>query len=180
MPANMKGIIADTFLKMVQHKNMDKITVKSLIDECHISRQTFYYHFRDIMDVLEWLVQQMTEQLVKQSLKAEDMRSALQIFISFAVERFPMLQKLMNSQRRSQIEKIMIDAIGTYLEELAKNRQQDIPGNYTDRAVLLRYSACGLVGVLLAYGGKPDLDQDRLAFQLERILSGELSGWNEK
>ena len=34
-----------------------------------------------------------------------------------------------------------------------------------------------LVGVLLSYCGKPDLDRDRLAHQLERILSGQLSGW---
>lgn len=58
MPVDMKSIIADTFLHMVQHGNIDKITVKALIDECHISRQTFYYHFKDIMDVLEWSVQQ--------------------------------------------------------------------------------------------------------------------------
>ena len=54
MPVDMKSIIADTFLHMVQHGNIDKITVKALIDACHISRQTFYYHFKDIMDVLEW------------------------------------------------------------------------------------------------------------------------------
>ena len=53
MPADMKSIIAETFIKMVRRKNIDNITVKSLIEECHISRKTFYYHFQDIMDVLE-------------------------------------------------------------------------------------------------------------------------------
>ena len=43
----MKSIIADTFFLMVQLGNIDKITVKALIDACHISRQTFYYHFKD-------------------------------------------------------------------------------------------------------------------------------------
>ena len=63
MPADMKKIIAETFLKMIQHKNIDKITVKALIEECHISRQTFYYHFQDIMDVLEWSLRQATQLL---------------------------------------------------------------------------------------------------------------------
>ncbi len=179
MPANMKGIIADTFSRMVQHGNIDKITVKALIEECHISRQTFYYHFQDIMDVLEWSVQQMTQHLVEESLKAADMRSALQVFISFSVEHFPMLQKLMDSQRRAQIEQIMIDAVSAYLAGIAKNQPRTISGNYMDLEILLRYNACGLVGVLLAYGGKANLDQDRLTLQLEKILSGELASWNE-
>lgn len=180
MPVDMKSIIADTFLKMVRHEGLDKVTVKALINECHISRQTFYYHFQDIMDVLEWSVRQTTQQLVKKSLQTEDMRSALQIFISFTVENFSMLRKLMDSQRRPQIEQIMIDSVSTYLSEMGQSRQQDISVSYADREILLRYNAYGLVGILLEYGGNSNLDQNKLAIQLERILSGEMSGWNEK
>ena len=140
MPADMKKIIAETFLKMIQHKNIDKITVKALIEECHISRQTFYYHFQDIMDVLEWSLRQATQLLSEKSLQAENMRSALQIFISFTVEQFPMVQKLMNSQRRSQIEQLLIDSVGVYLNKMAEaqSRQQDVSVNYADRDVRLR------------------------------------------
>ena len=56
MPVDTKAMIAGTYLQLVQHGNVDKITVKALIDACHISRQTFYYHFRDIMDVLEMCI----------------------------------------------------------------------------------------------------------------------------
>lgn len=180
MPVDMKGIIADTFTRMVRRGNMDRITVKALIEECHISRQTFYYHFQDIMDVLEWSVRQDTRRLVEQSLKTEDMHSALRVFIAFAVDSYPMIQKMMNSQRRPEIEKIMIDSIGAYLSELVRHNQQDIPVNFADGEVLLRYNACGLAGVLLQYGGKSGLDQERLAQQLERILSAELLGWGQK
>lgn len=54
MPGDMKSKIADVLNDMLKHKNLDKITVKELVDACNISRQSFYYHFRDIMDVVEW------------------------------------------------------------------------------------------------------------------------------
>ena len=38
MPVDMKAMIAGTYLQLVQHGNVDKITVKALIDACHISR----------------------------------------------------------------------------------------------------------------------------------------------
>ena len=53
MPIDMKSVIAEAFKDMVRRGNADKITVKALIEECHISRQTFYYHFQDILDVME-------------------------------------------------------------------------------------------------------------------------------
>ena len=84
MPVDMKAVIAGTYLQLVQHGNVDKITVKALIDACHISRQTFYYHFRDIMDVLEWSIQRETARLVEETLQVEGMGQALKLFISFA------------------------------------------------------------------------------------------------
>ena len=53
MPVNMKAMIAETFLTLAGQKNVDKITVKDLVEACGISRQTFYYHFQDIIDVVE-------------------------------------------------------------------------------------------------------------------------------
>jgi probable dihydroxyacetone kinase regulator len=36
-------------------KPLDKITVKELVEACEINRQTFYYHFQDIYDLLGWI-----------------------------------------------------------------------------------------------------------------------------
>ena len=65
MREDMKAVIADTFTEMLDKEDIDKITVTKLIGECHISRQTFYYHFKDIMDVLDWAFRRATEELVK-------------------------------------------------------------------------------------------------------------------
>ena len=49
MPVDMKAKIAETLYELLKHKPLDKITVKELVDTCNISRQSFYYHFQDIM-----------------------------------------------------------------------------------------------------------------------------------
>ena len=177
MPADMKGIIAETFGQLVRQKGMDKVTVKALIEACHISRQTFYYHFQDIMDVLEWTVRQTTRQLVEQSLRAPDLHTALQEFISFSVDQFSMLHKLMDSRRRPQVEEIMLGSVQTYLRGLAQRQTRDVPINPGDQEILLKYSAGGLVAVLLSVCGQQGLNQERLARQLEKILAGEIAGW---
>ena len=79
MPIDMKLVISGQFKELVRRGNVDKITVTALIEECHISRQTFYYHFQDINDVMEWSVRRETEQLLRQSLELPQLRCGLEL-----------------------------------------------------------------------------------------------------
>jgi AcrR family transcriptional regulator len=36
-------------------KSLDKITINELAEDCGISRMAFYYHFKDIYDLVEWV-----------------------------------------------------------------------------------------------------------------------------
>lgn len=44
--------IMDTLIELLYKKPFRKITVKDLVTECGINRNTFYYHFEDIYDLL--------------------------------------------------------------------------------------------------------------------------------
>ncbi|MFR4087872.1 MAG: TetR/AcrR family transcriptional regulator [Dysosmobacter sp.] len=70
MPLDVKAAVADALLELIRRKDADKITVKDLVEVCGISRQTFYYHFKDIVDVVEWAAQQGVQRLVRESLNA--------------------------------------------------------------------------------------------------------------
>lgn len=65
LPVNMKEAIAKAFMEISKTKSVDKITVKDLVEACHISRQTFYYHFQDILEVIEWSVEQAFERVLE-------------------------------------------------------------------------------------------------------------------
>ena len=65
MPADMKNIIAHTLLDLMQQKSLDKITVKSLIDTCGISRQTFYIYFTDKFELLQTIYKEEFDEAVK-------------------------------------------------------------------------------------------------------------------
>ena len=47
-----KEIIAKTFTELLDEKPMSKITVKDIVERCGVNRNTFYYHFKDIPDVV--------------------------------------------------------------------------------------------------------------------------------
>lgn len=50
-----KRKIADCVKRLMRRKDISKITIQDIMDETNMSRQSFYYHFKDIYDVLEWI-----------------------------------------------------------------------------------------------------------------------------
>ena len=50
---NTYELILSTFIEMLEKESLEKINVKKLCETCGINRNTFYYHFEDLMDVLD-------------------------------------------------------------------------------------------------------------------------------
>lgn len=58
--------IQDALIEALEHKNLDKITVKEICDKANISRQTLYYHYGSLGDVfISWYDETITERLVE-------------------------------------------------------------------------------------------------------------------
>ncbi len=174
MPADMKTIIADTYTRLIQKGDIDKITVKNVIEECHISRQTFYYHFHDLMEVLEWSFEKAAEKLFQESLKADGLHAALERFVSFAYEHHREMCRLLNSRNSLQIEQMLIESVVKYLGELAAYKESQLSVSLSDMEISLYFYACGIVGTLLKYGGDPHLRQERLVKRLEELLKNNI------
>lgn len=174
MPANMKATIAGAFMEVSKTKSVDKITVKDLVEVCHISRQTFYYHFQDILEVIEWSVQQAFEEILEQRASLDAPEDTLRTFIEASSEADILLQKLLHSQRREQVEKIFVNAVRVYLQEMIARQEQKPNLPLADAKVMLDFCTYGIVGLLLENCGKKSLDKERLARQMQRLIS---EGW---
>lgn len=175
MPIDMKLVIAGKFKELARQGNVDKITVTSLIEECHISRQTFYYHFQDISDVMEWSVRRETELLLRRSLGLPRLRCGLELLIDHTAGQFGLLNRLLCSQRRQRFLQAFTACLRFYLNGLLEHYRPEFAVNQPDQEVFLDYNSHALAGVLLEHCGRRELDRPRLAAQLERILLRQLA-----
>ncbi|MCI5741407.1 MAG: TetR/AcrR family transcriptional regulator C-terminal domain-containing protein [Lachnospiraceae bacterium] len=55
MCCNTKEKIATAVKELMRQKSIRKITVQDIMDETGMKRQSFYYHFQDIYDVIKWI-----------------------------------------------------------------------------------------------------------------------------
>lgn len=54
MSQTTKRALVASLKKLLLQKPLDKITISDIAEDCGINRMTFYYHFRDIYDLVEW------------------------------------------------------------------------------------------------------------------------------
>ena len=52
-----KKALADSLKELMRDIPLNKITVKNIVDKCGLNRQTFYYHFQDIFNLVDWIYQ---------------------------------------------------------------------------------------------------------------------------
>lgn len=174
MSTNMKNIIADAFFVMVKERGIDKITVKDLVETCHISRQTFYYHFQDILDVVEWSARKGIEKAVEMTVAIQDPQLVLEKVVEAAIENWAILENLMKSQKREYIERIFADTLREYLLKLMRRDASGQDVSYDDTVVAIQFYTNGIAGVLIEQCGKPDCDPKRLARQLLDLIQGKI------
>ena len=53
-----KRALEASLKSLLLQKPLSKITVTDITEDCGINRMTFYYHFKDIYDLVEWCCQE--------------------------------------------------------------------------------------------------------------------------
>ena len=56
-----KRALEQSLKNLLLQKPLHKITISDIADDCGINRMTFYYHFKDIYDLVEWSCQEVSD-----------------------------------------------------------------------------------------------------------------------
>lgn len=56
MSSMTKIAMAQSLKNWLEKKPLNKITISDITNDCGVNRMTFYYHFKDIYDLLEWAI----------------------------------------------------------------------------------------------------------------------------
>ena len=176
MATGTKQMITDHLFDMLKRKKLDSITVKSLVEHCGISRQTFYYHFQDIMDVLEWGSRQAMEQALEDSLHAPTAHESIRIFVRLVMRQREVIRGLLQSQHRAEFEELFVKSLHIYLQELFCQKWPNSHLSVADLNALVWFHTFGMIGLILQCCTRESTDEELLVDQIYRLLLGEMMG----
>lgn len=158
--------IVNTFQDMLEEMPFDKITVSAIVKRCEISSNTFYYHFRDIYDLLDhWLTLTFQMYIDRPDFSWRD---ASKEFLHVCQKNKKIVYHLSNSLSRERMEQYVFSQSNDYFVRYII----DVAGDKTlsdelvnQLAEFCRYSTTGFFLRFLWNQMNDDIDRsvDRLA-----------------
>ena len=144
-----KAEIMDVFDQLLEEKPLSRITVKELTDRCGINRNTFYYHFRDIPDLLEYIVKERADEIIRNHDRLWSLVDCIQLVLQYCTAHRRAILHIYRSVRRE----VFVDALErltTYaVQEYVTAVIGDLSLDPEDLRLLVRYYKCTIIGVSL-------------------------------
>ncbi|MBR6400673.1 MAG: TetR family transcriptional regulator [Firmicutes bacterium] len=162
MSNDMKELIANTLLDMLKDDGLDNITISSLVEKCHISRQSFYYHFKDIFGVVAYIVRKNIIELKNECFHIPDKYASIHIFSMGVCRRAAVAKTLLNTKHHYEIESIILDEFKQFMDRVFLS--PSLVGMLTDdeRRIYAEFWACGLTKYLVVKTASGTLDAQEL------------------
>ena len=166
-----KQAIINSFLKLLEETPLDKITVKDIVEDCGINRNTFYYYYHDLEELFSDEIRRAMEE------EHEDYETWQQGFLEslrFVRENKKIIEHIYHSISREQLEQCLYDVTDDILVQFVRTQT----GELAVREETIRFVASiykfALVGMILEWirdGMKSELLEiiDRVGYLFEGV-----------
>ena len=162
MASFTKMAIKAAFLKLLNERPLNQITVKDIVEVCGINRNSFYYNFQDIPSLIEEIVTEEADRIIAEHPTIDSIETCLTAVLDFARQNRRAILHIYNSVNRSMIEqylwKVCKYAVNTYGNVVFAEK----PIKESDRVLILRFYECECFGMVIAWmndGMKDDYDE---------------------
>ena len=86
MPNFTKIAIQQSFLRLLSQRPITKITVKDIVEDCGINRNSFYYHFQDLPQLLETVIIESADEIISRIPESFSLEEGLTTVLERLVE----------------------------------------------------------------------------------------------
>ncbi|MCI8589873.1 MAG: TetR family transcriptional regulator [Clostridiales bacterium] len=142
--------IKESFIKLLNEKPLNKISVKDIVEDCGINRNSFYYHFQDIPALLEEIIVEHTAAIIEQYPAVNSLDECFHAAFSFALQNKKAAFHIYHSINRDVFEKELMKlcdyTVCTYLKTAFTE-----PINEADRLILQRFIKCACFGLIIEW-----------------------------
>ena len=169
MPSQLtKRALEESLKRLLLEKPLGKITIADITNDCGISRMTFYYHFKDVYDLIEWTwLQEAERALDGQKTYDTWQQGFLQIF-QLVQENRAFVMNLYHSISREQVERYLYRLTYQLLIGVVEEKSAGMSVRDEDKKFIADFYKYAFVGLMLDWirggmKGEPQVLIDRLS-----------------
>lgn len=170
MPRDTQQIIQAAFIRLLNQKPLDRITVRDIVSECNVSRNTFYYYYQDIYALLD-----ETEQALQVDFTDSNWPEGVIASAHFALQNRRAVYHIFQSDGRRFLEKYLNRVVGEVLDRYIRHQAAGLTPDEKDVRLVSMFYRKALIGMMMdwmAHGMKEDPEQ--IIKRLGQLLDGNI------
>lgn len=168
MPNFTKRAIKESFWKLLNEQPLTQISVRQIVEECGINRNSFYYHFQDIPSLIEEIVMDAANALIQKHPSITSIDEGVEAAFRFTLDNKKAILHICNSVNRNIYEQYLMRiceyVVTTYFDTVF---EKDIVSK-SDRDIMILFIKCELFGLSIDWINTGM--QDDASEKLKRLL----------
>ena len=170
-----KRALEASLKKLLLEKPLHKITVSDITEDCGINRMTFYYHFKDIYDLVEWSCQEDASRALAGKKTYETWQQGLLQIFEAVLDNKPFILNVYRSVSREQVETYLYKLTYDLLEGVVEEQAQGMSVRQEDKDFIATLYKYMFVGLMLDWV-KSDMkgDPHTMVERLEQVVHGSI------
>lgn len=175
-----KNALADSLKKLLETKSLEKITIKELVDGCGVNRQTFYYHFKDVYDLLDWIFTTDGRAVFPGNASIDWEQSARNVF-SYLENNQQFIISAYHSIAREHLERYIYREMYKLIYERVQQAAVDLDVPEADKQFIANFYKYAFTGLILEWirCGMQE-KSDRIVERLTILMKGEFKNTLDK
>ncbi|GKX68856.1 TetR-like C-terminal domain-containing protein [Inconstantimicrobium mannanitabidum] len=181
MSQTTKKALATSLKKLSMDRPLDKITVVDIVEDCEVNRQTFYYHFNDIYDLVEWVyLSEATKALGDKKTYDTWQQGFLQLF-EYVLNNKAFVNNTYHSVSREHLERYLYNESYNLLIDVVEEQAAGIPVREEDKKFIADFYKYAFVGLMVDWirtGMK--VNPEDIISKLDTLIHGQINSAIEK
>lgn len=176
---NMSGFtrqaIRNSFIKLINEKPIAQITVKDIVEDCGINRNSFYYHYQDLPSMIEEIVLDEANEIIRQYPTIDSLEEGLDAAISFALENKRAALHLYHSSSRDIYEQYLWRVCDYVVTTYFNTAFAEYPVGKRDKEIIIRYYKWICFGAIVDWlSGRMNEDIQTIFRRMNQLKKGML------
>ena len=175
MAQTTKRALEASLKKLLLQKPLNKITINDITEGCGVNRMTFYYHFKDIYDLIDWALMEDAAQTIEGHTDFETWSDGFYHVLQKVKENRVLVLNVYRSVSREQVEQYLYKMLDPLLRMFADREAADISISEEDKQFVIDFYKYALVGIVLEWVRR-DMKTDPAVIteRLNTMLNGDL------
>lgn len=167
-----KKALASSLKKLMKKRPLGKITIKDLVADCGVNRQTFYYHFQDIYYLLGWIYNTEVLDSVSDYSTYETWQQGFLKIFQYVSENREFCMNSYHSLGREYLESFLYDVVFDLLMKVVEEVASGEQVKQEDKKFIADFYTFAFSGIMLNWmkGGlkeNPELIIKKLSILIE-------------